>query len=155
VFTPPPRSENYPGIDTTAPAATSPSSPTPSWPPGRVTSHTTAWSTDSASASQTQRAIGSTSFTPPTKSQRNYPAPQENFNPNVRRENSPGPYWYSKADLHRFYYDPRSYEVNKLEVDQEYYNPRSSNFYSPTYRNNYHFSGTSNFYVNPSLSGLR
>jgi hypothetical protein len=79
-----------------------------------------------------------------------YPAPADSFNPDARRSGSPGPYWYTKADLHRFYYDPRSYEANKLEIDQEYFNPRSPNFYSPGYWSYYRFPGTSSFFSTSS-----
>jgi hypothetical protein len=94
---------------------------------------------------------GPSSYAPPNNGQGNYPSSSSYFIPDVRRDGDPGPYWYYKADLNRFYYNPRDYTVNKTDVDREYLNPRSPRFFAPstvsTRANYYHIPGMSTFYI--------
>jgi hypothetical protein len=94
---------------------------------------------------------GPSRYQPPSNGQGNYPSSSSYFIPHVRRDGDPGPYWYYKAELNRFYYNPRDYTVNKTDIDREYFNPRSPRFFAPstvstsaTYNQ---FPGMSTFYV--------
>ena len=86
-------------------------------------------------------------YSPPNNGVGNYPSSKDYYIPEVRRDSTPGPYYYYRSDLNRFYDDPRGYRANKLDIDREYFNPRSGHSFDPAYRSYYRFPGMSTFYT--------